>query len=454
MAQWFAIIYQGGLYMFTKIKLHNFKSFEDIELDLTTRKSTPKHLAIVYGENGMGKSNLAESIAFLIDLLRTMDVRDIWAKMIEDTNFNSMGDDFLGFLRRQLREMKNLISDNYMIGAVGNMKLQYEFSINDRKGLYEVTFHSENGELSHERLEYTLEKNRGVYFDITPDEVKLNKKAFVDNQFLADLQELVRKFWGKHTLLAILLHEEHDKSTKYIHDAISINFASVLDAFSHISCFLKTGHEERGYLQSSVNLPRNLESGEITADAVPQLNKVAEMLSSFFHAINSDNRKVYFDFTSKNEKQVSYQLYVSKLIYGKERDIPFSLESTGNHRILDIISFLFEAMNGHTVVIDEIDMGIHDVLMKKVIEEVAPHISGQLIVTSHNTLLMEIDSIRDAIYIISEDENAYKQVKCISDYAERTYLQNNIRNKYLNADYDGIPHVEQIEFSELFQSIQ
>lgn len=245
-----------------------------------------------------------------------------------------------------------------------------------------------------------------------------------------------------------------DILSKQIYESISNNFALVLNEFSHLSCFLKTGHEERGYLQSSVNLPRNLESGEVSVNAVPQLEKVSKMLSLLFNAINSDNKKVYFDFSSKNEKHVSYQLYVSKLICGKERNIPFSLESTGNHRILDIISFLFEAMNGHIVVIDEIDMGIHNVLMKKLIEEVAPHISGQLIVTSHNTLLMEIDSIRDAIYIISEDRDAYKQVKCISDYTERTYLQNNIRNKYMNEDYDGIPHVKQINFTQLFHSIQ
>lgn len=440
--------------MFTRIKLHNFKSFEDIEFDLTTRKNTPKHLAIIFGENGMGKSNLAESIAFFIDLLRTMDVRDMWAKMLEDKQFNSMGDDFLVFLRRQLREMKNLITDNYMIGALGDMELRYEFSISGRKGLYEVAFNPENGELSHERLEYTLEKNKGVYFDIIPDNVRLNKKAFIDNQFLADLHELVRKFWGKHSLLAILLHEEHDKTSKYIHESISNNFALVLNEFSYLSCFLKTGHEERGYLQSSVNLPRNLESGEVSVNAVPKLEKVSKMLSLLFNAINSDNKKVYFDFSNKDEKHVAYQLYVTKLICGKERNIPFSLESTGNHRILDIISFLFEAMNGHIVVIDEIDMGIHDVLMKKLIEEVAPHISGQLIVTSHNTLLMEIDSIREAIYIISEDNNAYKQIKCISDYTERTYLQNNIRKKYMNEDYDGIPHVKQINFTQLFHSIQ
>ena len=47
--------------MFTYVTLKNFKSFEDITLDLTDKNNHPKSLVLIYGENGIGKSNLASA---------------------------------------------------------------------------------------------------------------------------------------------------------------------------------------------------------------------------------------------------------------------------------------------------------------------------------------------------------------------------------------------------------
>ena len=47
--------------MFEYIKLKNFKSFGNIEFNLSDRKGIPKNLIHVYGENGIGKSNLASA---------------------------------------------------------------------------------------------------------------------------------------------------------------------------------------------------------------------------------------------------------------------------------------------------------------------------------------------------------------------------------------------------------
>ena len=51
--------------MFTKIKLKNFRSFGEIEFDLTSKSGTPKNFAVIFGENGAGKSNLISAFGFL-----------------------------------------------------------------------------------------------------------------------------------------------------------------------------------------------------------------------------------------------------------------------------------------------------------------------------------------------------------------------------------------------------
>ena len=52
--------------MFEYIKLKNFKSFGNIEFNLSDRKGIPKNLILVYGENGIGKSNLASAFFHVI----------------------------------------------------------------------------------------------------------------------------------------------------------------------------------------------------------------------------------------------------------------------------------------------------------------------------------------------------------------------------------------------------
>ena len=142
-----------------------------------------------------------------------------------------------------------------------------------------------------------------------------------------------------------------------------------------------------------------------------------------------------------------------KLISGKYRQIDFSQESTGNHQVLRIFSYLFVACCGDVVALDEADSGVHDLLFKKIIEEVYPLIEGQIIITTHNTMLMETEFGYNSTYILKEDEEGNKEIKAISDYEKRTYSNNNIRNKYLNKEYKGVPKIEEIDFKNLFDKI-
>ena len=110
-------------------------------------------------------------------------------------------------------------------------------------------------------------------------------------------------------------------------------------------------------------------------------------------------------------------------------------------------------MAGKTVFIDEIDSGIHDLLMKKVVEALEESINGQCIVTTHNTLLLELLP-QKYIYIISSNIDGQKSINCISEYSLRTQQNNNMRNKYLRGDYEGVPYPGVIDFSDFLDEIE
>ena len=174
------------------------------------------------------------------------------------------------------------------------------------------------------------------------------------------------------------------------------------------------------------------------------------IFSDFFSSTNSDIKRLYYDRTF-NDKVIKYKLYIEKLVAGQYRQIPFSKESTGNHQLLRVFCYILSAAEGNIVAIDEADSGIHDYLFMKILQEVMPYIKGQLIMTTHNTMLMEADFSRNSTYILSEDEFGRKAIRAISDYDKRTYLSNNIKNKYINNEYGGLPNVTAINFASLIE---
>lgn len=77
--------------MFTSVKLKNFRSFKEISFNLCDKPDSPKHMAIVYGENGAGKSNLASVFVLLNELMQTMDIRDQYEEMLAAVTLTGIG---------------------------------------------------------------------------------------------------------------------------------------------------------------------------------------------------------------------------------------------------------------------------------------------------------------------------------------------------------------------------
>lgn len=62
--------------MFTYIKLKNYKSLIELEVDLTKKENTPKKLISIYGENGIGKSNFVDSFYTLKRIISTRTINE------------------------------------------------------------------------------------------------------------------------------------------------------------------------------------------------------------------------------------------------------------------------------------------------------------------------------------------------------------------------------------------
>ena len=434
--------------MFTKICLRNFRSFDEIEFDLSEKANKAKPLAVVYGENGAGKSNLMSAFVLLKEIMQTMNVRDAYEDILDRKIFD---DDSLQSKLQQkilasMRDIKAIITDYRMVGNSKNIVAEYSFLVDEKIGQYTIELGNE--EIVRERLEYVLTQRKGVYFDCSSDDVFINPKIIDNKDFLADVKSAAKRFWGKHSILAIILHELQDKSNAYGRDSISNKFDGILESFRRVSCSLGIGSRHYSSVSAPYEILNDAAFGEIEIYNEKQLDVAEIILTSIFSSINSSIRRVYYD-RKYTDDTIEYQLVFEKKISGKYRDIAFSKESTGNHQILSVLCYLLCACMGATGVLDDADSGIHDFLFKRILEDIYPCIKGQVILSTHNTLLMETDFSRNSTYIIRETEAGCKEIRTISSYDKRTYINNNIRNKYLGKEYGGIPTVAPIDFKEL-----
>lgn len=201
------------------------------------------------------------------------------------------------------------------------------------------------------------------------------------------------------------MHESDDKADQYIRNQIEQNFVLLLQFFTRVSCKIKIGSRlERGI----IGLPREIlgeyEGGEIARRDESILNLTEKMLDTFLRLTYRDIVQVYYKRTYSEDK-IQYQLVITKNIVGKPRDIDFSLESTGTQSLIQQLPFMLVVVNGSVAVIDEFDTGIHDLLVKALASSLYNSIEGQLIITTHSTLLMESDIPKECIYVINENDS-------------------------------------------------
>lgn len=440
--------------MFTKVVLKNYRSFDTITFDLTGKNNHAKNLAIIYGENGCGKSNLMSSFALLKDLSNTMNVRDSYEKFLNAASSlknESLQNAYQKLFQDTLRDIQTIIRENRMVDNNEPVSVHYEFIIEGNAGSYDIELGEE--EIIHEHLEYKLQQRRGVHFDCTPESIQINPQIVKGKELLKDIKSLAQRFWGKHSMLAIISHEIYDKSYSFAKENLSDNFSDVLYELCYIASY--RGNTKKGWDKphSFLRILNDPIEGTISRQNEKQLIMAENLFSGFFASINSEIKEVFYKKTY-NEKNIDYKLYIRRLISDSYRAIDFAKESSGNHQLVKVLCFFLLACLGKTVVLDEADSSIHDFLFQKIVQEIKPYIEGQLIMTTHNTMLMESSINHDSIYIISSEPGGHKQIHCIPEYEKRTFLANNIQKKYLANEYNGLPKVSKIDFSELLQQLQ
>ena len=180
--------------MIRYVKLENYKSLVNLEVNFMKKKNEPKNIVVIYGENGIGKSNFANSFYTLNETMSTMSSIEMLKQILEKPNENNkaMYDDFTTkYIKTRFKDIKMIINDCKTIDSKDNMILEYGFMYNNKNGIYHIEM--DNEEIVRERLEYVVNKNQTYFFDINKDNTKVNPNIFIDKDYYNEFLDLLDK---------------------------------------------------------------------------------------------------------------------------------------------------------------------------------------------------------------------------------------------------------------------
>jgi uncharacterized protein len=398
-------------------------------------------VAVVYGANASGKSNLIKAMDFGKQII--------------------------------IKGLKNIISHNkhFRLDAE-NMdkpsKFEYEFKIDDKIYAYGFTIHLASKMVKEEWLfevgktkdkpifERTVLKSGKSEFTFS---IKFDKKS--DVRFSVYQQDILSN--------QLFLTELSEKDLTDLPSA-----EPFVDAFHWFAHHLDFGYqglqingldlvgqqaEIQNQFETLLNLFNTGLNGVTTEridweETLPEYEQkvIAEIANNltpntfFIQYFDVGNHLKRFTIVKTPSGEVHvFRLLTKHKVKNSNQDIEFELgdESDGTKRLLDLLPFLQEiSINPSTIVIDELDRSLHPELSRKFIElffELSKNTESQMIVTTHESSLLDLNFLRrDEIWFTEKNADGETRVYSLEEYKPR--FDNEIRKAYLMGRFGATPN--------------
>ncbi|MBK8093243.1 MAG: AAA family ATPase [Verrucomicrobiaceae bacterium] len=135
---------------------------------------------------------------------------------------------------------------------------------------------------------------------------------------------------------------------------------------------------------------------------------------------------------------------------GQEKpfELPLVAESDGTRRLLHLLPVIYPKLKSDSViVIDEIDRSLHPLLTREFVEaflKVALQTQRQLLLTTHDTILLDLDLLRrDEIWFVEKDQRSSSNLYPLSQFPVRKDLR--LQRGYMQGRFGAIPFLGDLE---------
>ena len=383
-------------------------------------------ITVLYGGNASGKTNLCDALAFAQRLVCTIT-----------------------------KPNQKLPVEPFLLDDTGvRQPSKFMFEILVGKDLYEFSFALTRNEILEEKLVKITSSRERVLYDRQEKELNLDPS-------LKEIPFLEFAFRGTRSNQLFLTNSvSQDVET----------FRPVYDWFDQILTILDPRskpvpyplYDDQDFWEKTSRLLSDLDTGivELGEEELPAEELLSEMSlreetksqimedveEGKFIGIPTDSGHIVL--VTLQEDRLVAQKLVSYHSRADGTTVKFDIhqESAGTQRLIDLLPAFLDLMHEKTrkvYVIDEIDSSLHTQLTIHLLEMYLSQCStlsrGQLLLTTHDLLLMDQDLLRrDEIWVVERDASNTSQLISLSEYADID-KDTNIRKRYLQGRLGGIP---------------
>lgn len=369
---------------------------------------------VIYGANASGKTNLLKALGFFVNFIRESHEMQQGRK-IKRRAF-------------KLDQKCKYEPSDFKITFIHNeVKYLYGFSVTSEEVITEFLYYYPNG-----RRSIIFERTNGDNYNFTID---------IERQ-----TELKNKFHSKNKLfLATESLWEYEKA-KIPFDWLSNNLQILID---HENLELYTSDTMDKDDSISLLVKKYIKFADLGIDDIKiKLEKANDILNlEAFKAMPAEIKSELIDKLDDSDIVHVKTIHSIKNLDGTITTEEFELseESDGTIKFFGLLGPWIDCLrNGYTLVIDELDMRLHTLLVRKLIELfLDPDINknnAQLIFTTHDTNLLDSDLLRRDQIWFTEKQVEDKSTDLYSLYDLNGIRKNiSIQKAYLQGKFRAIP---------------
>ena len=333
-------------------------------------------------------------------------------------------------------------------------RMSFTFLIDEM--CYEFSFAVTEYEVTKETLRTISPYTEKTIYQRTGNEIVYKQKEMAKDKFYEFVAQSTR---SNQLLLTTMINLNADRF-RPVYDwfAQHLHIIGPRYRFTNFELFLDRNYPLKDWVNSRIKLfdsgITQLEGVDISLDQVPlsetEINDLSEQLGECKSARLSVNPRGDRHVISKMNNQLSAVKLISyhKSSDGCNVEFEVARESSGTQRLIDLLP-AFQVLSSsdaqNLFVIDEIDRSLHSDLITQLVEEYLSNCSNssksQLILTTHNLMLMDQQIFRrDELWVTERDNTENTDLISLCAY-KNIRFDKDIRKSYLEGRLGGIPHL-------------
>lgn len=443
------VFYEKRSFMLIRFTAENIFSFnKETEFNMLAGdiRRHPDHLvkfpniellksAVIYGANGAGKSNLLRALELLYEIVNEGSI-----KTAPLNNYFKLGQNEKHPTTLEVEFVYDKVGYAYGISYhAGTVKEEWLYRLHYGKKDDELIFERKTNHKGKETLKlaskYTKSPKDKLLIELYEEDLLKPDSLFIHQAKDKKFKEVTAAFEWITQNIAII--SPKTKNFNFIKSLlVSTQFKSFVN--ETISSF-DTGIQEIDVR----SIPFNRYFGE---DDIRERDRVLKAIQNGEYLTvgsTEDAIALMENGVPIVKKIVSYHVNEK----GEKVEFELSEESDGTLRLIDFIPFLYLLVLAPiSIFIDEIDQSLHPSLLKDFITKVQqiPNKKGQLIITTHESNLLDLDLFRqDEIWFAEKNKNGESQFYPLSDFNVRPDLD--IRKGYLSGRFGAIPFLANLK---------